>query len=452
MTWRRKLKIRNRCHRLTLAGALLGGLPLAVFAGDTPAEAWSLHGQYTMVKQRHGSFRSPYVGDNSLLPSEGTQTTMDATLYLGRRLWEGAEVFVNPELDQGFGLSGTLGAAGFASGEAYKVGHHSPYGRLQRAFLRQTLRTSDTPDAEVTSGPNTLGGSLPLDNLRLTLGKFSVVDLFDVNSYAHDPRSDFLNWAVIDAGAFDYAADSWGFSLGGAAEWTLGDWTWRAGLFSTSHEPNSPRLDHSFAQHQSVFEVEYRHQWHGHPGRLKVLAFSTRARLGAYEEAVALSRGRAANPAPADTSQVRRNTSKQGYAFNLEQDVAEGVGLFARYSRNDGKTEADDFTDINRSFSAGLSIQGSGWGEPGHSLGLALAQNALSDAARRYFAAGGLGLLIGDGRLPQYGPEQIAEAYYAVKVMPGLAISLDLQRLVHPAYNTQRGPVTVLGARLHAEF
>jgi high affinity Mn2+ porin len=425
-------------------------LLLAALAATLPAhaadgEAWSLHGQFTTVAQRHDRFASPYEGANSLKAVEGTKTTMDATAFLGARLWRGGEVYLNPEFDRGFGLSDTLGAAGFPSGEAYKVGHHSAYGRLQRAFLRQVIALGDEPGPAQEAAANQLAGPRSADNLTLTLGKFSVVDVFDTNTYAHDPRADFLNWSVIDAGAFDYAADSWGYSLGAAAEWTQGDWTGRLGLFALSREPNGTHLDRSFAQHQWVGEVEHRHELGGRPGRLRLLAYASHARMGRYDEAVA--RGM-----PVDTATVRRMAGKQGFSVNAEQELAANLGGFLRYSRNDGRTEAFDFTDINRSLSLGLSLGGAAWSQPGQTVGLAVAVNALSAPARRYFAAGGLGILVGDGRLDRYAAEQIVEAYYAVRLAPGLSGTLDLQRLRHPAYNADRGPANVLGARVHAEF
>ena len=424
---------------------LTAPLLLALTAQAEDDERWNLHGQVTTVAQRHGRFNSPYEGSNSLKAVEGTKTTLDITAFLGLRLWSGAEFYLNPEIDRGFGLSDTLGVAGFPSGEAYKVGHHSAYGKLPRAFLRQTVGLGDAAGEAQASAANQLAGTRPADNLTLTVGKFSVVDVFDTNSLAHDPRADFLNWSVIDAGAFDYAADSWGYSLGAAAEWNQGDWTGRLGLFALSREPNGTRLDASFAQHQWVAEVEHRHEIAGRAGKLRLLAFSSRARMGSYDHAVALG-------APVDTALVRRMTTKQGFAINAEQALAEHLSAFARYSRNDGRTEAYDFTDINRSLSLGLSLNGAPWAQPEHTLGVALAVNSLSAPARRYFAAGGLGILVGDGRLGHYASEQIAEAYYAMRLAPGLSATLDLQHLQHPGYNAERGPATVVGARLHAEF
>ncbi|MDP9109454.1 MAG: carbohydrate porin, partial [Pseudomonadota bacterium] len=185
----------------------------------SPPEQWAVHGQLTNVTQGHRQFHSPYSGTNSLRADGRTEETTDLTLYLGARLWEGAEIWINPEIDQGFGLTGTVGMAGFPSGEAYKIGANTPYLRVPRLFVRQVFALPGARNT-VDGAANQLGGTRAANNLTVTVGKFSVVDIFDTNSYAHDPRADFMNWAVIDAGAVDYAADAWGFTYGAAAEWT----------------------------------------------------------------------------------------------------------------------------------------------------------------------------------------------------------------------------------------
>src|SRR5574337_35862 len=238
--------------------ALLCGAALADTQPDgDDASAWNLHGQDTNVTQWHPSFRAPYSGTNSLQPDSRSAETTDATLYLGLRPWRGGEFYLNPEVEQGFGLSDTLGVAGFPSAEAYKVGTDQPYVRMQRAFLRQVIDLGGSVE-EIDDDANQLAGTHSSDNLTITVGKFSVVDLFDTNRYAHDPRGDFLNWSFVDAGAFDYAADAWGYTVGAAVEWTRGWWTLRAGLFDFSAEPNSERLDPHFGQYQWVGEFEAR--------------------------------------------------------------------------------------------------------------------------------------------------------------------------------------------------
>ena len=424
-------------------------LPAAACAGELPAdETWSLHGQSTVVEQYHDAFHSPFQGANSLDPRSDAEETFDLTLFVGLRLWRGGEVYINPEIDQGFGLSNTLGMAGFPSGEAYKVGKQAPYFRLQRAFLRQTF---DLGGAEQTVEPdaNQLGGHRTADNLVLTIGKFSVTDVFDTNAYAHDPRGDFLNWSLIDSGAFDYAADAWGYSLGMAAEWTHGDWTLRSGLFNLSNVPNSTRLGTDFSQYEFVSEVERRYTLGGQTGKLKLLGFVNRGRMGSYADAIALGLATGTTP---DTSLVRRMASRPGVALNLEQPLGDHLGAFVRLSRNDGSEEAYEFTEINRSAAAGLALKGASWGRPQDALCIAGVVNGLSAHARDYLAAGGLGILIGDGQLPHYGSERIAEVYYDAAVASWLHFSLDYQRIVDPAYDRDRGPVNVLAARVHATF
>jgi len=341
-----------------------------------------------------------------------------------------------------------LGVAGFPSGEAYKVGKSTPYFRLNRVFLRQVFGLGDAT-TPVESAPNVLGGLEPIDNITLTLGKFSVVDVFDTNRYAHDPRADFLNWSVIDAGAFDYAADAWGYTYGAAVEWTKHWWTVRGGLFALSTVPNSPMLDGSFRQYSLVGELEERHSLFGHPGKVRLLGFINHGRMASYDDAVRLAQPTGTVP---DVTPARRVASRSGVAVNLEQELRADLGVFARASVNDGSKEAFEFTEINRSVSGGLSLKGAGWHRPGDTLGIAAVVNSLSGAARRYFAAGGLGILIGDGGLTRYATERIAEAYYSARLDDHLSVTLDFQRIHAPAYNADRGPVSIFGLRLHAEF
>lgn len=417
-----------------------------VAADRSEAENWAVHGQLTNLTQRHPSFRSPYSGVNSLDASGRTEETTDITIYAGARLWTGAQLWLNPEIDQGFGLSNTVGMAGFPSGEAYKVGANRPYLRLPRAFVRQEFPLAGETQT-IEGAANQLAGSGSVNNVTLTVGKFSVTDIFDTNVYAHDPRGDFMNWSLIDSGAVDYAADAWGFTYGGAVEWNQDDWTLRAGLFQLSPIPNGKIVKVDFSQYSLMLEAEHRHQWQGHPGKVKLLAFVNRGRMGRYLDALGAA---GAGQAP-DIEPVRRKSSRAGAAVNVEQELAADLGVFLRASANDGSKEAYEFTEINRSLAAGLSLKGARWNRPGDTLGVAVVSNHLSDAARRYFSAGGVGILIGDGAL-RYGAEQIVETYYSLNVGHGLAATVDYQRASHPAYNRDRGPVSIYGLRLHAEF
>jgi high affinity Mn2+ porin len=411
------------------------------------AENWAFHGQATHVTQSHPGFHAPYSGPNSLDPRGRTEETTDITLAAGGRLWAGAELWINPEIDQGRGLSNTLGVAGFPSGEAYKVGANAPYLRLPRFFLRQVIALGGG-NTHIEGQANQLAGTRSADNVTLTIGKFAVTDIFDTNAYAHDPRGDFLNWSVIDAGAFDYAADAWGFTYGLAAEWTRGWWTARSGLFQLSPVPNGKVTRVDFSQYMAVLEFEGRYTWRGQPGKAKLLTYVNRARMGSYRDALQLATPSGAAP---DVALVRRKQSRPGLALNIEQALAGNLGAFVRASANDGSKEAYEFTEINRSLSAGLALKGSRWGRPSDMLGIAAVANGLSADARAYFAAGGLGILIGDGQL-NYATEKILETYYALQLNPHLNATLDYQYIDHPAYNRDRGPVSVFSVRLHAEF
>ena len=436
---------RNWLRPLTWIGALIFAAPALA---SEATEIWSVHGQVTFVWQYHPAFTSPYAGAHSLDPGSRGNETVDATLYLGLRPWSGAELWINPEIDQGFGLSDTLGVAGFPSGEAYKVGSAPPYFRLQRLFFRQTFNLGGALQ-NVESDANQFADARTADNITLIVGKISAVDIFDTNAYAHDPKIDFLNWSIIDSGAYDYAADAWGYSYGLALEWTQSFWTLRAGLFDLSRVPNTTALETGFDQFEIVAELEERHTlWHA-PGRLKLLGFINRGRMASYSDAVRLAQATGGTP---DTALVRQYASRPGVALNLEQAVNDDLGVFARLSINDGSKEAYEFTEINRSLALGLSLNGSGWHRPLDTFGLAAVVNGISNAARDYFAGGGMGILIGDGALPHYGPESIVEAYYSAALKDWFRVSGDYQWILHPAYNRDRGPVSVLAVRLHASF
>jgi high affinity Mn2+ porin len=435
------------CTVLTPASRLLADEPLPAAHGDMAPERGAVHGQLTYVEQQTLSFNEPYRGPNSLSPSIGRQT-FDLTVYLGARLWRGAEVWINPEIDQGFGLDNTLGAAGFPSGEAYKVGSKKPYFRLPRAFLRQTLDLGG--EHEPLEGlANQLGGVRSDDRIVITVGKFSVTDVFDTNQYAHDPRADFLNWTAVDAGSFDYAADAWGYTVGAAAEWYQGPWTVRAGAFDLSVVPNSEHLDPVGHQFQMIVELERRYRFGSHAGRVSVTGYDSRGRMGLLDEAVRLA---SLTGLPPDIAAVRHYRSRMGLHLGVEQQLTDELGAFARIGGAAGNVEAYEFTDIDRALQLGLALQGQRWSRPRDTAGLAVMVNDLSTARRRYLDAGGLGILVGDGRLPHAGPEQILETYYRMAVLPGVFVTVDYQWLNHPAYNRDRGPVNVWAARLHAEF
>ena len=441
------------------AGWTLGG---AAFAQDAqpqqsaanddkaPAtpEAWAWHVQATDILQYYPPFHSAFQGPNSFKPQATTGNTIDATLYLGVKPWAGGEIWGNLEMYQGYAPNNTLGAAGYVNGDGAKVGRAHPYARIARLFVRQTFDLggeADDQDADL----NALGETRTKDRVVITAGKLNVTDIFDTNKYAHDPRGDFLNWSLITAGSFDYAADAWGYTYGAAAEWYQGDWAWRAGVFDLSIVPNNAVLTSDFSQFQVVGEAERRFTWDGHPGAIRLAGFVTRGGMGRYDDAVSLA---LATGQPADiAAAVRHYASRPGVYLNLEQEVAKDVGVFARLGWDDGRYEAYEYTDIDRTAQAGVSVSGGRWGRKNDTVGAAVVVNQLSAAGERYLNAGGLGILIGDGRLPHPGDEHIVEAYYSVGLAQGMALSFDNQLIGDPAYNRDRGPVDVLSLRLHLE-
>jgi high affinity Mn2+ porin len=409
-------------------------------------DRFAFHGQSTFIEQYAAPFRSPYLGPQSLAPNQGRES-LDFMYFIGAKLWKDAEVWIDPEFNQGFGLSNTKGIAGFPSGASFKVGSDVPYPRLQRFFLRQTIDLGGKTQ-KVEADQNQFAGSNTTDRLVFTVGKFSISDVFDQNKYAQNPRKDFMNWALIDAGSYDYAADAWGYTYGAAAEWYQGPWTLRAGVFDISTVPNGADLDTTFSQFQLDGEIERRYSLWNRAGKIAVTGFLTRAKLGSYQDAIALAQ---ATGAPADIAAVRQYRSRSGLSMNLEQEVIDDVGLFTRAGFASGDIEPDSYTDIDRTVSAGLSLTGKRWGRPDDTVGFAGVVNAITPIHAEFLNKGGLGILVGDGQLPHPGLEQIIETYYQFPIY-AWKIMFDYQFVTNPAYNRDRGPVSIGSIRLHSEF
>jgi len=420
----------------------------SVGAEATPDERFAMHIQTTVVDQGHDAFASPYAGANSLSPLAQGRETWDATLFAGIKPWRGAEVWINPEIDQGFGLSDTLGVAGFPSGEAYKVGKADPYFRLQRFFFRQTLDLGGAP-TKTDADLNQFAEDHTENRLVITIGKISVGDIFDANDYAHNPKGDFLNWSIIDAGTFDYAADSWGYSAGAVVEWYEGRWTLRGGYFLLSNVPNSPYLDTRFDQFQLLGEMEERHSLFGQAGKLVVTGFMSRGEMGRYDDAIAYAES---HGGPVNTALVRHEATRPGISLDLQQAISKDLGGFLRAGWANGDYETYEFSDIDESVSGGLSLKGARWGRSGDTVALAGVVNIASSGLKDYLAAGGLGVLVGDGKLPHPGTERIAETYYDLAAIKGVDVAFDYQWVTNPGYNRDRGPVSVFAIRLHVQY
>jgi len=433
----------------------LGDTPWAAASGNAPtalpeSDNWNVHAQMTFLPTAYPSIRSPYVGPDSLPPGGQARETFTTTAFLGWRLWQGGEFYFDPELAQGFGLNGTLGLAGFPNGEAQKAGSDYAKFRAQRYYLKQTFGLGGEQE-DVADGANQLPGKRDIDRVTLIIGRFAFGDFFDGNSYAKDPRADFMNWAMWSSAAYDFPADLPGYTRGAIVEFNRKDWAVRAGLFEVPSAPNSDILVLDSRNFGAVAELEERYAPFGQPGKLRLGVFANRGNTGNYNDALAIS---AANPLldiNTVITSIRTDNFKYGFYANMEQQIAKDVGVFARASWNDGQNEILSFTDIDRALSGGLSIKGSYWGRPNDTIGIGGAINGLSAAHRNFLAAGGLGLLIGDGRL-NYSPEQILETYYAYSIDKHFTVTADYQLIANPAYNADRGPVSVFSGRLHGEF
>ena len=409
---------------------------------------WNVHAQTTFLPTGYPAFRSPYAGPNSLPGSGQARETWTTTAFLGVRLWQGGEFYFDPELAQGFGLNGTLGLAGFSNGEAQKAGAPFPKYRPQRYYIRQTFGLGGEQE-DVADAANQLPGKRDIDRVTVVVGRFAVGDFFDGNSYAKDPRADFMNWAMWSSAAYDFPADLPGFTRGAVAELNRKDWAVRAGVFEVPSAPNSDVL--TFKTGGAVLEFEERHKIFDQPGKLRLGIFANRGNTGNYRQALAIAAFDPALDINTVMQSIRRENPKYGFYANAEQQIAKDIGLFVRASWNDGQNETLSFTDIDRSLSGGVSIKGSYWGRSSDTIGLGGAINGLSSGHRDFLAAGGLGLLIGDGRL-NYQPERILETYYAFAIDKNFTVTADYQFITNPAYNADRGPVHIFSGRLHGEF
>jgi high affinity Mn2+ porin len=415
---------------------------------DDSTETWNAHVQSTYVWQLKPGFNAPYSGVNSLSPDREKAYSFSGTAFLGWRPWSGGELYFDPEVVQGVPLSRLTGLGGLTNGEQQKTSGANPTFYRARLFLRQTWNLGGAQE-HVESAANALAGLQDTRRVVLTAGNMSVLDIFDVNGTTHDPRTQFLNWGLTAHGAWDFAADARGYTWGAALEYFNDDWAFRYGRFLQPAESNGLALDTKIFMHYGdQVELAHTHKFGNLPGTVKLLAFRNRANMANFNDAVANASGTGAVP---DLALVRRDQSKHGFGASIEQAVSRDAGVFVRGSWNDGQTETYAFAEIERSVALGGTLKGGGWNRPKDTMGVALVGNGLSAAHQRFLAAGGNGQFIGDGRI-NYRPEVIGEAYYSLNLLASSWLTFDVQRIARPAYNADRGPVTVGSVRLHAEF
>lgn len=421
------------------------GMPVTGNPTDSSVQNWNWHIQNTAILQGYPRFPAKYFGPNSLPSTGEAHETVSLNLLAGLRLWSGAEVHVDGLMWQGFGVGNALGAEGFPNGEAFRLGTRIPDAGIARLFIRQTIGFSGEQE-NIKDGPLALEGQQDVSRLTLTLGRLSAKDIFDNNQYANDARTQFMNWALMANEAWDFPADSLGYITGFAAELNQPFWTLRYGFFQVPSISNGMETDLHLADAWGmVTELEHRHTLGRHPGAVRFLAFLNRAHMGSYQDAVDnLTR-------PADIVATRCYRYKYGFGLNFEQEITENIGVFSRFGWSDGNTEGWSFADVDGTATSGVSFTGAFWHRPHDTVGLAGVLNGISDVHQKFFAAGGTGILAGDGDL-NYGWEKVLEAYYNVTIWKGVESSLDYQFISNPAFNQDRGPVSVFSARVHWAF
>lgn len=420
---------------------------------------WSIHAQITAIYQYHPPFHSPYSGGHSMNSSAENALSLTSTIFLGRKLWKGAAIYFNPELAGGMGLSRTTGAAGFPNGEIYRVGNPTPTPFIARGYIQQIIGLRKTEYDVVSSENNWLAGKVPTSRVVISVGRFCLADFFDGNSYAHDARTQFMNWSLMAHGGWDFPADVRGYTGGVVLELIKPAWAIRFAAVQVPRQANGLKLDWHLDKANSE-TVEYEQHWNvkGHLGIARLTGFLIFNRAPYYRDATrAIETGDTATLnvlAPVISGQVewyKFGGLKYGFGINLEQDMGHGIGLFARGSWNDGHAVTWAFTEIDHSVHVGMNMAGKLWLRPLDVFGVAAAVNGISKDHRNYLRAGGEGFIIGDGKL-NYANEFLIESFYSVQLASFLAVSLDYQFILNPAYNRDRGPVHVLGLRVHLEM
>ncbi|MCO6417887.1 carbohydrate porin [Siccirubricoccus sp. KC 17139] len=407
---------------------------------------WLLRGQMTNTLQGMPRFRAPYRGENSLSGQHDSTAMQTVDLVLGRRLWENAELVFVPSPTRGFGFADNHGLGGLTNTESFHGGTRDWDTNITRLFLRQTIDISYDAFGQ-DDDPMRFAGPLALERITITAGKIATWDIFDNNRYSHDPRTQFLNYALVGAGAFDIATDAAGYTHGLAVEWENGTWATRLGAFQVTRNQGGDYLDDKVTRAWQLLAELDRFWWLGRrPGALRVLLGASRTRSARYDDLT-----RAVRADEADTERYRAYRTKAMVALSWDQQVSDTLGVFGRLGWNDGRSQNMMVTEMDWSVAGGVSVNGWRWGRDDDTVGLAMNIGGLHAPQRKFLKAGGLGFILGDGRL-SYAPEVVLEGYYDVALAPGLTAAVDAQLIFNPGYNAARGPVQVGTLRLRAAF
>jgi high affinity Mn2+ porin len=429
-----------------LLGAVLVSNCFAQAATDTTGN-FSVHFQQTVINQLHPGFQASYTGPNSLHTEYESETSLTTTLFLGMRLAKSLELYFDPEVSGGSGISGAVGLAGFSNGETFRIGDPKPALYPARYFLKYTSDLGHVADDVVEDAPNQLAGKRSSECFTLILGKFGIADYFDNNEYSHDPRQQFLNWALMNSGAWDYPADTRGYTAGLIAIYTTPVYTLQFSAVLVPVRANGLLMDSRIGKaHGLALEYDRRYHLSEQPGEAGVLIFYNKARMGSYSETL---------ETPSEGMDIvnsrRYSREKYGFALSVSQQLTDNSGCFLRASWNDGKTETWVFTEIDHSLALGYVARHLLTPRIGDEAGISEVINGISSDHRDYLANGGMGFMIGDGRL-NYANECITEMYYKIPVNSFISLSVDYQFVQNPAYNRDRGPVNIFGVRVHTEF
>jgi high affinity Mn2+ porin len=434
---------------------LMGGFAPLSHADTTDEEEASARLQMTYNWQKHPAFQAAYTGQNSIIPTSEKMYTFATTAYLGVRLWQGSEVYLDTEFSQGVPFSTNLvGMGGFTNGDITRAAGAKITPYRQRLFLRQTWNNGGESQRTESGVNNQMAGWVDRNRVVLTVGNFSTLDVFDPNTYAKDARTQFMNWGNWTYAAYDYAADARGFGWGFATEWYKDDWVLRFGRMTGPALPNMLPVDQSIFKHYGdQIEIEHEHSLFGHTGHVRVLGWRDRARLASFSDALVWLKANPGNYTGPNALIAVRGSEKNkfGVGLNIEQEINSNTGFFMRIMQTDGRTETYAFTEVDGSLSTGVTVKGGAWGRSDDGVGLSLMRNVLSQDRRRFLEAGGISFFIGDGAL-NYRPEDIFEGYYSFGLSKGVWLTADYQRMQNPAFNADRGPIDIYALRFHAEF
>lgn len=434
---------------------------------DLLDEVWNVYGQFTFIDSIKLPFHAPYSGVHSLSPALENSFTATASLYAGLRLWRGAELYLSPEVVSEKPLSSLHGIGGAIQNfELQKGGTPTPVAYIGRLYLQQTISLGGEREA-IRSNPLALGRPAVHDRITLTVGRFSVLDFLDKNTYAGDLRRQFFNMAFMTYAPYDFPADTRGYTVGANLEVVVGAWSLRVSRAAPPKQPNQTELDLRFWKYYGdALELEHDHEIAGYHGAVRVLAFRNRENMARFEDATdAFVADPSKNAAECgdlfhydsmdtnapDLCWARKPNDKVGIGINIEQAVSSDIGVFLRAMIADGATEVYSFTPTDRSVALGALALGKRWNRPDDYAGIGIGAGGISDAHATFLRLGGIDGFIGDGKLTP-GTETIAEAFYGANLASSIWLSGDYQVIVHPAFNADRGPVHIFGARIHAEF